>query len=397
MVNRASKFGKDLLEAQRSAEHGTVTHRRWLWPVYAIAVGAIFVAAYLVARAFAPGPGQPDNTLTVARTGCGQGWNAPRTGDQTLYVHNSDSMSAEAYVIEPASGAVFAEVEALGPATTRPVRVSLAAGAYALKCVVEDTDPITGPTVRIAGSGAGAAGVKPATQADLVEPVRAYQRLVSAGIVVLVRDTGALQQAVASGDRARAQAAWLTAHLSYQRLGAAYDAFGDVDGSINGTTAGLPGGVTDEGFTGFHRIEYGLWHNEALPSLQPFANQLLADTRTLRSQFADAQVDPRDLGLRTHEILEDALRDELTGHTDYGSGSGVATTAADLAGTRMVLGTLRPVLQGRYADLRGLDASLDRLQKALDAGKRPAINAALGDALERLAPIAVICDARRVS
>ncbi|WP_222854238.1 EfeM/EfeO family lipoprotein [Fodinicola acaciae] len=387
---------------------GLIASRRWWWPVYVIIAVAAFVAAFLVTRTLAPGPRQPDNTLTVARSGCGDGWNAPHAGDQVLYVHNLDDRSAEAYVVDAASGTVFAEVEALGPATTRPMHVSLPAGAYALKCVIEDTDPITGPTVRIGGAATGTSGIRPVTRADLVAPVRAYQRLVSAGIGTLIRDTTALRQAVASGDRASAQAAWLTAHLSYQRLGAAYDAFGDIDGPINGTTAGLPGGVTDAGFTGFHRIEYGLWHNAPPPSLQTFADKLLADTRTLQSQFADAQVDPRDLGLRTHEILEDASRDELTGHTDYGSDSMVATTEADLDGTRMVLGTLRPVLQGRYAGLPALDVSLNRLQTALDTGRgqpfgalptarRQAISSALGDALERLAPIAVICDARRVS
>jgi iron uptake system component EfeO len=170
--------------------------------------------------------------------------------------------------------------------------------------------------------------------------------------------------------------------------------------------------VRDPGFTGFHRIEYGLWHDAPMASLAPFADRLLTDTRTLQAEFGTAQVDPRDLGLRTHEILEDALRFELTGRTDEGSGSMLATTAADLAGTRMVLGVLRPVLQGRYAGLAALDASLNRLQKAVDAGRtgstwkpvsalttaqREAVNGALGDALEKLAPIAVICDARRTS
>ncbi|WP_163567795.1 imelysin family protein [Fodinicola feengrottensis] len=152
--------------------------------------------------------------------------------------------------MDTANGAIYAEAEGLGPATTRPLRVSLPAGAYALRCVVEDNDPITGPTVRIAGAAkAASVGVKPVTQNDLVGPVRDYQRLVLAGIGTLVQNTGALKQAVASGDRNAAQAWWLTAHLAYQRLGAAYDAFGDLDGSINGTTAGLAGGVADAGFT----------------------------------------------------------------------------------------------------------------------------------------------------
>ena len=34
-----------------------------------------------------------------------------------------------------------------------------------------------------------------------------------------------------------------------------------------------------------------------------------------------------DIGLRTHEILENALEFQLSGHDDYGSGTTLATTA----------------------------------------------------------------------
>jgi iron uptake system EfeUOB component EfeO/EfeM len=51
-----------------------------------------------------------------------------------------------------------------------------------------------------------------------------------------------------------------------------------------------------------------------------------------------------DLGLRTHEILENALQFQLSGHDDYGSG----TTLANVDGTRELLSLLRPALTGRY-------------------------------------------------
>jgi iron uptake system component EfeO len=375
--------------------------------VAVLALGAGVLAGRWQAPPAAPGG---PTTLTVSRSACGQGWTRPHTGTQTLYLRNTGSLTAEADLIDPASGAVFAEVEGLAPGTTRPLHVALGAGTYALRCLPEDTDALAGPAVRLRGPGRGQAGIVPVTQNDMIGPVDAYRAAVSAGLGTLVTEVGALRQAVAGGDRARAEAAWLTAHLAYERLGAAYGTFGDADGEINGRPAGLPGGVRDPDFTGFHRIEYGLWHGESMAALAAPTAALAGAVTGLAADFPRQQTDARDLGLRAHEILEDTLQFELTGESDQGSGSSLATARANLDGTVVVLAALRPVLASRYPDPAALDAALTRVRQALDASRRGAayppvtaltsdqrqrLDAAVGDLLERLAPVATICDVRR--
>ncbi len=141
--------------------------------------------------------------------------------------------------------------------------MTLGNGSYAFRCLPDDADAVTGPTVRITGSTvrSGPAAV-PITQQELIPPTLAYQKWIQARTVELARKTDVLRAAVDRGDLAAARKAWLPAHLVYERMGAAYGTFGDSDGAINGTTAGLAGGVHDAGFTGFHRVEYGLWHGE---------------------------------------------------------------------------------------------------------------------------------------
>ena len=36
-----------------------------------------------------------------------------------------------------------------------------------------------------------------------------------------------------------------------------------IDDAIDGSPDGLPDGVNDPSFTGFYRIEYGLWHGQS--------------------------------------------------------------------------------------------------------------------------------------
>ena len=105
--------------------------------------------------------------------------------------------------------------------------------------------------------------------------------------------------------------------------------------------------------------------------------------------------------LRPHEILEDALRDSLSGNDDYGSGTDLASVTADVAATRELLTLLEPALLIRAPGLVGTARrQLTAVVRAVDAarvggawpavatltlGARERIDAAVGAALETLA------------
>jgi iron uptake system component EfeO len=355
-----------------------------------------------------PAPGvSPPPAVEASTTGCGTGWTRPHAGVQTLTLRNDGATAAGVMLIDPASGAVYAEVEGLGPGVTRRIRLSLGGGTYALRC--EDDaggDPVTGPAVRIAGAPGGSRAVLPVTGNDLYAPARAYSAYVDKGLDRLVAATDRLKAAVDDGDLGAARSAWTPAHLAYERLGAAYGTFGDLDGAIDGGPAGLPEGVHDPGFTGFHRVEYGLWHGEPAGSLRKVTGRLAADARALRDDFPHQRMDPADLPLRAHEILENTLRFQLTGAADQGSGTTLKTAAANVEGTREVLDVLRPLLRDRYPALPQVDTWLDRFDARLkgksspgrlSTAERERLNATLGQVLELLAPIATIAEPRRTS
>ncbi|GAB2970534.1 EfeM/EfeO family lipoprotein [Amycolatopsis acidiphila] len=386
---------------------------RWI-PGLVLAVVLVGAGAGIVVWRSTSAAAGGEPVITVSRSSCGEGWTDPRPGAQTFQLHNTDAITAEVDLIDPATGTVFGEVEGIGSGTTRTMQVELGNGSYAFRCALEETDPITGPSATVTG-GTERSGpaVVPVTRNDLLGPLRDYKTYVGTGLDSLIADTDALQNTVHAQDRAGAERAWLTAHLAYERLGAAYDAFGDSDGAINGTADGLPGGTTDPGFTGFHRLENGLWHNEDMPALAAVADRLDADVHTLRDGFDDLQVDPNDLGLRAHEIMENTLQFELTGRADYGSGTGLATALANLDGTRAVLNVLRPLLTPRLPQLSDVDNWIDRTDRALRAAQRPdgswtpvmlltreqheKIDGDVSGLVERLAPVAAITEPRRVS
>ncbi|MEV0741744.1 EfeM/EfeO family lipoprotein, partial [Streptomyces sp. NPDC050549] len=196
-----------------------------------LAAGALVVVAavgagVLAARGSGPSArpatatdGLPHTTVEVATSGCGSGWTHPQAGHQVFELHNTSSTAAEVYLTDPRTGAVYGEVEGLAPGTVRPLGVTLGNGSYAFKCLPDDADAVTGPTVRITGSKvtSGPAAV-PVTQQELIPPTLAYQKWIQARTVELAAKTDVLRAAVDRGDLAAARRAWLPAHLVYERM-----------------------------------------------------------------------------------------------------------------------------------------------------------------------------------
>ncbi|MER7248056.1 EfeM/EfeO family lipoprotein [Kribbella sp. NPDC000426] len=363
------------------------------------AVSLVVVGAVVALAIWRPWHGAPADAaggppeVTVSRSACGQGWTDAKTGRQTITLHNTGDAPAEVDLVDVDDNLVYGEVEGLGPDTSAPMDVQLGAGRYAIRCLIEDTDTITGPTVSVTGDGKAGPAVVAVTKNDMLPLVKQYQAAVATGVAGLVVKTDKLRADVDAGNLVAARADWLAAHLAYNSLGAAYDAFGDFADKIDGSG-------------GFHPLEKGLWHNASAPSLKPIADQLAADVHGLQKDLPNEQVDPNDLGLRAHEIMENALQFELTGENDQGSGTSLNTALANLNGTATVLAILDPVLKPRDPDLPEVqkwEARVRTLLTAhqntpvgrLDQKTREQLNGAVGELLEKLASVAAICEVRR--
>jgi iron uptake system component EfeO len=373
---------------------------------------ALATAALTTLTACAGGAQPADVTaISVSNGGCGGDWHLPDPGWHTFQIYNAAAESGDVDLIDPANGAIYAEVEAVGPGTSAPMRLDVGSGKYAFRCLLEDFDAITGPTETVSGEAKGSPAIAPVTNNDLYGPARQYHAYVTAGLATLVTQADALAKDVRAGNLAKARTDWLPAHLTYERLGAAYDAFGSFDDEIDGRPDGLAGGVTSSRWTGFYRLEYGLWHGQSAHELTPVATALDSNVKGLQKSWPSTEIDLLDIGLRTHEILENALQFQLSGHDDYGSGTTLATTEANITGTQELLTVLHPLLAVRYAQLPAVTTWLDRLQSlistdsyhngtwnsptSLPLTSRQEIVAACSQALEELAPIATVTEPRR--
>jgi len=346
--------------------------RRRVAALTAAALVAPPVAAALLI-VFAPGASAEAGAAQIQVTdkACAPGWSAASTGTREFTVANSSGHTVEVNLIQASSQGIVAEIETLGPATQQTLSATLAPGGYFFSCLADGLPATTSTTVQAAGPGPAtpvAPAVKPVSVADLQPSADAYDGYVQPKLADLLAQVDTLRGDLARNQIPAAQRDWLAAQLTWEQVGAAYDSFSDLGDAIDGLPQALPAGVDDPGFTGLHRLEYGLWHGQPAAALIPVADQLTSDVTTLRAKLPTLTLDPTDLPLRAHEILEDALRDHLNGLTDQGSGAAYPETYADVQGTQVVLDELGPLINARApALLPAVRSQLAELSTALQA------------------------------
>ena len=392
--------------------------RRLLAPVAAgaaltalTALTALAVALTACSSGGGASGAQSANVIVVSASHCGGTWSVSGPGWHTIQISNQGTGGGEVDLVDPANGAVYAEIENTGPGTVNPITINFGSGKYALLCLFADASPLQGATVAVAGHATGTPAVLPVTYNDLIPPAKAYATEEETAIKVMASETATLAAAVRGGNLAAARRDWLTAHLQYETLGDAYDAFGNFDTEIDGRADAI--GVTSPQWTGFYRLEYGLWHGQSLASLVPVADTLNKNVDQLAAWWPTQEVPLADLGRRAHEVIENALEFQLTGHDDYGSGTTLAATVAAITASRVLLALLHPLLAPRYAALPSVYSGLSQLQSLLEKERQPdgwwvpvsalpaaakqAIDAACGQVLQALAPVAAITEPRNTA
>ncbi|WGL51161.1 EfeM/EfeO family lipoprotein [Nocardioides sp. BP30] len=401
-------------DARIAVERGTtwrdlLAARRVRAGIAVLLIAAVALTLYLVRRPSAPTWPVPHadasvqgTPVTVGTDVCGAGWTGGRAGRQTFALWNNSIGGEEVYLRDAASQKVYLEVENLGAGVTRSASTTLAPGTYQFYCLPDDGDPVAGPAHGVIGAAPAAAtpGLVPVSSAELVPATQAYTAWIQTRLPVLHRQVGALAADIGRGDLGAARKDWLAGHRTYETLGAAYDAFGTYDAAINGDHAG------------FHQIEALLWGGAPAARITQPAAALVRAVQRLQRAFPTVadQMGTQAIGLRSHEILENAVQFELTGSTDRGSHTNLATVDANLTGTRQALKPLRPLLGQRDPDLAVTDRWLQRSQalvRSFDHGgtwtplgrltraQHEEIDADLEQTVEYLSEVAAITEPRR--
>jgi high-affinity iron transporter len=388
------------------------------WAVAGVLVVIPALAAGATIAALPAANAASTTTVTITRNACAPDWTSATAGTQTFTVDNESGMPGEIN-LDDSSGDIVAEIETIGPATSAPLTATLSSGTYVWKCFMGSQPTTASQPVQVTATGnapppsrtanspvsSGPVAVKPVTVSDLTGPNKKYQAYAAGQLAALAQAVTRIEADLRGRNIAAAKTDWLTAQLDWERVGASYDSFGALGLAVDGLPDGIVGGVSSKNFTGLHRLEYGLWHGQSAAILLPVAVTLASNVATVRRNLTSDNLagDPTNLPIRAHEILEDALRDHLSGIDDLGSGAAFEMTYADTQVATAVLGYLTPLLNARQPGLPAIAANeISILQQALLATRvnrqwqslnsasltaRENVDAAIDAALETLSAV----------
>ncbi|MDD0987165.1 MAG: iron uptake system protein EfeO [Pseudomonas sp.] len=261
---------------------------------------------------------------------------------------------------------VVEERENIAPGLSQVINANLLPGDYAITCGLLSNPRGTLHVTPTAESDAQAKA-KPSMVA-FIGPLSEFRVYLSSQGGALIKAVSALEQAIAAGDLAQAQALYLPAREAYQRLAPAAQRLAEQDNAINARADYFEKREQDPAFSGFHRLEYGLFEQHTLGDLTPIAQRLLADVTTLKQQLLAQSLPPEQLVsilVRNLNSLADVRaasgEEERYSHLDLNG------FAANLTVTRKVVDLMRPLLTKSAADLLpGIDSAINAFAAQLD-------------------------------
>jgi iron uptake system component EfeO len=215
----------------------------------------------------------------------------------------------------------------------------------------------------VTAAGANALAVSPL---DLVQPVADYKVYVSKGVNRLVEDTAKFTTAVKAGDLKKAQELYAPTRFHYEMIEPIAELFSDLDGSIDSRADNHEKKEADVGFTGFHRIEYGLFEKKSTDGLAPVADKLNADVADLQKRIAGLTVPPEKMVGGAAALIEEVGSTKITGEEDRYGHTDLWDFKANVDGARKIVELLRPFTVKADKDLSNkVDANFETVEKIL--------------------------------
>lgn len=180
---------------------------------------------------------------------------------------------------------------------------------------------------------------------DLVQPISDYKIYVTEEVGKLVSETQAFTDAVKAGDLATAKKLYAPTRVHYEAIEPIAELFSDLDASIDSRVDDHEQGVTADDFTGFHRIEYGLFDQNTTKGYEGFADQLVKDVKDLQARIDGLTFPPEKVVGGAAALLEEVAATKVTGEEDRYSHTDLYDFQGNVDGAKKIVELFRPQIE----------------------------------------------------
>ncbi len=133
--------------------------------------------------------------------------------------------------------------------------------------------------------------------------------------------------------------------MPWERIEPIAELFTDLDPKIDAREDDFDRGVDDPAFTGYHRIEKGLFTDGTTDGLKALAATLRTDVADLKTRLATLEIDPRVMARGAGELIDEVAQSKMTGEEDRYSKLDLWSIDPNLEGSAKIVDLLRPVIE----------------------------------------------------
>jgi iron uptake system component EfeO len=275
------------------------------------------------------------NVAVTAAKGCPAEQATYPAGPLTFKVTNTDANAVSE--VELLSGdRIIGEKENLPPGFAGEFAVNVTAGKYQLYCPGGTPEK---STISVTGKSQG---VTDSTVSALLKTAgQDYAKYVDTQVGALVTATTAFDKALHGTNLKAAQTAYMEARPFYEKIEPVAESFPSLDTAIDVRI----GDTTMSKWTGFHRIEYGIFKQESLKGMGAFGDQLLASVKTLKSKTATLTTyQPTELANGAQGLLDEVASSKITGEEEAYSLIDLLDFANNDEGAEQAFAQLQPAM-----------------------------------------------------
>jgi iron uptake system component EfeO len=285
-------------------------------------------------------------TITAAK-GCEVDRSAFAAGGITFKITNKDATAVSE--VELLSGErILAEKENVAAGLGGEFAVKVDAGTYTLYCPGAATEKrtitVTGKAAAVADSVAGL----------LKQGTAEYKKYVDTQLGYLLQATAKLNTSLNGTDLEAAQNAYIAARPYYEKIEPVAESFvnakQNLDAEIDARINDVPSLAK---WSGYHRIETGLFQSKSLAGMSKWGDLLLTDVATLKTKAAALTYQAPDLANGAQGLLDEVAAGKITGEEERYSHIDILDMANNVEGSEQAFASLQP--------------ALDRIDKTLSA------------------------------
>jgi len=196
----------------------------------------------------------------------------------------------------------------------------------------------------------------------------AYKQFVIEQIDHLEADTQKFVAALKAGIVEEAKRIYPLARMYYERSEPIAESFGESDVKIDYRLVDyMDENKSEDGWSGFHRIERILWENNTTDGTDKYADQLVNDIKELKAKIATVEVTPDIMLTGAVDLLNEVATQKITGEEEVFSHTDLYDFRANIEGAEKIFSLFKPLIEKKDAKLvKTLEAEFKNVNALLD-------------------------------